>query len=84
MGREKDEDFTWQDLKGSTILPGRKGGIPYMTLLYCLNKNGMEVGKDVFFDATVRYDAMTGAFLSGTGDYVTVFEPGASAIEAEG
>lgn len=84
VGREKDEDFTWQDLKGSTILPGRKGGIPYMTLLYCLNKNGMEVGKDVFFDDTVRYDAMTGAFLSGTGDYVTVFEPGASAIEAEG
>lgn len=84
VGREKDDDFTWQDLKGSTILPGRKGGIPYMTLLYCLNKNGMEVGKDVFFDDTVRYDAMTGAFLSGTGDYVTVFEPGASAIEAEG
>ena len=67
VGREKDEDFTWQDLKGSTILPGRKGGIPYMTLLYCLNKNGMEVGKDVFFDDTVRYDAMTGAFFKRNG-----------------
>lgn len=84
VGRSENHDFTWQDLRGSTILPGRKGGIPYMTLLYCLNKNGMEVGKDVFFDDSIRFDAMTGAFLSGTGDYVTVFEPGATAIEKEG
>lgn len=84
VGREENENFSWQDLRGSTILPGRKGGIPYMTLLYCLNKNDMEVGKDVFFEDSIRFDAMTGAFLSGTGDYVTVFEPGATAIEKEG
>ena len=84
IGRQPQEDFDWQSLGGSTILPGRKGGIPYMTLLYCLNQNGMEVGKDVFFDDSIRFDAMTGAFLSGTGDYVTVFEPGASEIELQG
>lgn len=84
VGREKVEDFDWQDLRGSTILPGRKGGIPYMTLLYCLNQNGMEVGKDVFFDDSIRFNAMTGAFVSGTGDYVTVFEPGATDLEKQG
>lgn len=84
VGREKADGFKWTDLKGSTILPGRKGGIPYMTLLYCLNKNGIEVGKDVFFDDSIQFNAMTGAFVSGTGDYVTVFEPGATALEAEG
>ena len=25
-------DFKWEDLKGKHILPGRKGGVPYMTL----------------------------------------------------
>jgi len=70
-------------LKGSTILPGRKGGMPYMTLLYALNKNGLEVGKDVFFNDTIQFNAMTGAFLSGEGDYVTVFEPSATDIEMQ-
>lgn len=84
VGREKTEDFDWQSLKGSTILPGRKGGMPYMTLLYALNKNGLEVGKDVFFNDTIQFNAMTGAFLSGEGDYVTVFEPSATDIEMQG
>lgn len=55
-----------------------------MTLEYCLNQNGLEVGKDVFFDESISFNAMTGAFLAGTGDYVTVFEPGATDIEMQG
>ncbi len=84
VGRKNTDSFDWQSLKGSTILPGRKGGMPYMTLLYALQKNGLVVGKDVFFNDTIQFDAMTGAFLSGEGDYVTVFEPSATAIEGEG
>lgn len=83
VGREDVQDFDWQSLKGSTILPGRKGGMPYMTLLYALNRNGLEVGKDVFFNDTIQFNAMTGAFLSGEGDYVTVFEPSATDIEMQ-
>ncbi len=83
VGRQPQENFDWQSLKGSTILPGRKGGMPYMTLLYALNKNGLEVGKDVFFNDTVQFNAMTGAFLNGEGDYVTVFEPSATDMEMQ-
>ena len=82
VGRE-NKNFEWEDLKGKTILPGRKGGMPYMTLLYCLNQNGLTVGKDVFFDDSVSFNAMTGAFISGTGDYVTAFEPSATMLEKE-
>ena len=82
VGRE-NKNFEWKDLKGKTILPGRKGGMPYMTLLYCLNQNGFTVGKDVFFDDSVSFNAMTGAFVSGTGDYVTAFEPSATMLEKE-
>ena len=84
VGREKVDNFDWQSLRGSTILPGRKGGMPYMTLLYALNKNGLEVGEDVFFNDTIQFNAMTGAFLSGEGDFVTVFEPSATDIEMQG
>ncbi len=84
VGRTPDNNFNWESLKGSTVLPGRKGGMPYMYLLYVLNQNGLEVGKDVFFDESISFNAMTGAFVSGTGDYVTVFEPGATQLEQEG
>ncbi|MEG3030192.1 MAG: ABC transporter substrate-binding protein [Oscillospiraceae bacterium] len=84
VGRKAVESFEWQSLKGATILPGRKGGMPYMTLLYALNQNGLEVGKDVFFNDTIQFSAMTGAFISGEGDYVTVFEPSATDLEAQG
>ncbi len=84
VGRKAEENFEWQSVKGSTILPGRKGGMPYMYLLYVLKQNGLEVGKDVFFDESISFNAMTGAFVSGTGNYVTVFEPGATDLESQG
>ncbi|MEG0091470.1 MAG: ABC transporter substrate-binding protein [Oscillospiraceae bacterium] len=84
VGRHSDDSFEWGDLEGATILPGRKGGMPYMTLLYALNKNGLEVGEDVFFNDTIQFSAMTGAFVGGEGDYVTVFEPSATDLETQG
>lgn len=84
VGREKAEDFTWASLAGSHILPGRKGGVPYMAFEYALRKNGLDPAADVLLDNSVQFDNMTGAFLGGTGDYVTMFEPTASSVEAEG
>ena len=84
MAREPMPDFTWEDLAGSHVLPGRKGGVPYMTFEWVVKQAGLTPGVDVDFDNSVQFAAMTGAFLGGTGDYVTVFEPTASSIEAEG
>lgn len=84
VGREKAEDFTWASLAGSHILPGRKGGVPYMAFESALRKNGLDPAADVLLDNSVQFDNMTGAFLGGTGDYVTMFEPTASSVEAEG
>ena len=39
VGRELDGNFTWDKVKGKVILPGRKGGVPYMTLEYVLRQN---------------------------------------------
>lgn len=84
MGREPVDDFKWSDLKGKTIIGGRAGGVPEMTLEYVLRKNGLEPGKDVEVLTNIQFNLMGGAFEGGTGDYVTLFEPTASTFEKEG
>lgn len=84
VGREKDESFAWTDLKGKHVLPGRKGGVPYMTLEYVIKQHGLDPQTDMNFDNSISFDAMTGAFVGGVGDYVTIFEPTATTLEREG
>ena len=68
VGREKDASFTWDKLAGKHILPGRKGGVPYMAFEYAIRKNGMDPASDLLLDNSIQFDNMTGAFLGGTGD----------------
>ena len=77
-------DFSWEDLRGCTVLGGRKGGVPEMTLEYVLRQNGLEPGVDVTVDTTVQFNMMAGAFTGGTGDYTTLFEPTATEVEQAG
>ena len=77
-----DREFHWEDLAGKTILGGRKGGVPEMTLEYVLKQKGLQPGVDVIVDTSVQFDMMAGAFTGGTGDYVTMFEPTATETEA--
>lgn len=84
VGRSPEKDFDWKNLKGSHVLPGRRGGVPYMAFEYALRQNGMDPEKDLLLDNSIQFENMTGAFLGGTGDYVTMFEPAASSVEAEG
>ena len=41
VAREERPDFEWTDLKGSTVLGGRKGGMPEMVFEYILKEKGM-------------------------------------------
>lgn len=83
MGRKPEPDFDWGNLRGKTIIGGRKGGVPVMTLEYVLRRKGLIPGKDVHIDTSVQFAMMAGAFLGGLGDYVTIFEPTASMLERE-
>jgi len=84
VSRNENNDFKWTDLKGSTIIPGRKGGVPYMTFEYVLKQNGIDTQNDVVLDDSIKFDLMAGAFAGGTADYVTLFEPTASMTEEQG
>ncbi len=83
VAREPDPEFTWEKLRGKTIIGGRKGGVPEMTLEYVLKEKGLEPGKDVTVLTNIQFALMAGAFTGGTGDYVTLFEPVAAALEQE-
>lgn len=84
ISRNKVDNFDWQSLKGAHILPGRKGGVPYMAFEYVLKNKGFDTEKDLTLDNSVQFAMMTSAFVAGTGDYVTAFEPTASSLESEG
>lgn len=84
VSREKIDNFTLEDLKGKTVVGGRKGGMPEMTFEWGLRQNGIDPQKDLTIDTSIAFAAMQGAFIGGTGDFVTLFEPNATAVEKEG
>lgn len=84
VSKTKQENFNWKNLKNTTIIPGRKGGVPYMTLEYVLKKNGLNPSKDLMLDDSIKFDLMAGAFTGGNAQYVTLFEPTASLTEKAG
>lgn len=79
-----DEDFSWENLRGKTILGGRKGGVPEMTLEYVMAQNGVTPHVDAVVDTSVQFNMMAGAFTGGMGDYVALFEPTATEVEQAG
>ena len=84
VSKEKIDNFDWNMLKGKTVIPGRKGGVPYMTLEYVIKQHGLIPGKDLTLDDSIKFDLMASAFTSGDADYVTLFEPTASNIQKLG
>ena len=83
MGRT-DESFSWENLRGKTVIGGRAGGVPEMTLEYVLRRNGLVPQEDTVVDTSVQFNMMAGAFSGGSGDYVTLFEPTATEMELAG
>lgn len=81
VGREPEPNFSWESLKNKTIIGGRKGGVPEMTLEYVLKTNGLVPGENVEVLTNIEFKLMAGAFAGGEGDYVTLFEPTATAME---
>lgn len=84
VSRTPMPDFKWTDLRGCEILAGRKGGVPAMTFEYIINQLGMQDGRDLTLNYDVQFNLMTSAFLGGTADFCTVFEPTASEYQSSG
>lgn len=83
VARSPQPNFKWQDLKGSTFLGQRKGGMPQMVGEYVLKQNGIDPHNDLNLIQNIEFANIANAFASGTGDYVQLFEPTASIMERE-
>ena len=81
VGRQPEPDFKWENLAGKEILAGRQGGVPAMTFEYILKEHGV---KDYKLNFDVAFNNMTAAFIEGTANYCTMFEPVASEVQAAG
>lgn len=81
LSREKIDQFDWKQLEGKTIIGWRPGSAPQMVLNSNLIEKGVE-GADVV--TNIAATAMAGAFTSGQGDYIQVYEPVASTLINEG
>lgn len=81
VSKEKIDNFDWSQLKGTTVIPGRKGGVPYMTLEYVIKQKGLNPKTDLVLDDSIKFDLMATAFTSGDADFVTLFEPTASNVQ---
>lgn len=83
VAREKYDNFTLNDMKGKTIIGGRIGGMPEMTLEWTLKEAGINKN-DLTIDTSIAFASMSGAFIGGTGDFVSLFEPTALQLEKQG
>ena len=81
VSKEKIDNFDWSQLKGTTVIPGRKGGVPYMTLEYVIKQKGLNPQTDLVLDDSIKFDLMATAFTSGDAQFVTLFEPTASNVQ---
>ncbi len=79
VAREKVDNFDLSYLENKTILGGRNGGMPAMTLNYTLKQNKVKAN----VDTSVDFASLSGAFIGGNGDLVALFEPNALTLEKE-
>lgn len=84
VSRENEPDFKYTDLKGKTVLGGRKGGMPQMVFEYILKKYGMDPATDLNIIQNIDFGMTAQAFAGGSGDYTVEFEPSATALEKDG
>lgn len=82
VAREKADSFSWDKLKGKTVLGGRAGGMPEMIFEFILEKNNVDKS-ELTIDQTIDFGSTAAAFAGGQGDYTLEFEPYATALESK-
>ncbi|MDO4303872.1 MAG: ABC transporter substrate-binding protein [Bacillota bacterium] len=84
VSRHPIDNFSWDMLKGTTVLGGRSGGMPEMVFEFILEKNNIDPQTDLTIDQSIDFGSTAAAFSGGQGDFTVEFEPHATSLEAKG
>lgn len=83
VSRTPDPDFSWEQLRGKTVLGGRENGMPEMIFEFILKKNGLDPKTDLSIDKSIDFGLTAAAFSGNDADYTVEFEPHATALEQD-
>lgn len=83
LSRKKNDNFKYTDLIGKEVLAGRTAGMPELNFENALLHENIDKEK-VNINTSVDFASLSSAFISGTGDYVNLFEPNATKMEQQG
>lgn len=78
VSRKKYDNFTLKDLIGKEIVAGRAGGMPIINFYNALKNENIT---NVKVNDSVDFANLTSSFISGSGDFVNLFEPNATKLE---
>lgn len=85
VAREEMPDFSWDDLRNTRVLGGRKGGMPEMVFEYILKNHNIDPASDLGIDQSIDFGSTAAAFTGDmSADFTVEFEPSATALEKEG
>lgn len=84
VAKNEHPNFKWEDIKGTSFLGQRKGGMPQMVGEFVLKKHGVDPHGDLDLIQNIDFANIPGAFVSGDSEFVQLFEPTASIMEKEG
>ena len=83
VSRKKIDNFKIEDMYGKEVLAGRKGGMPIINFINGVNNSNADIDK-INVNSSIDFASLAGTFISGTGDFVNLFEPNALKLEKEG
>ncbi len=89
VSRTPIDDFSWENLKGTYVLGGRKGGMPQMVFEYILKMNQINPDTDLTIDTSIDFGSTAAAFAgakegdAGYADFTVEFEPHATSLETQ-
>ena len=89
VSKQRNDNFTFNDLIGKEIIAGRRGGVPAMVLENILLEQGLHPGDqlsentNMILNLDIQFNLIAAAFEASTDAYCTLFEPTASQYEKE-
>ena len=83
LGRQPQEEFDWETLRGSSVIPVGFSPMPWASFQYALRRHGLEPS-DLDLRTGLSLPDAVAAFREGEAEYVHVAEPVVQQLIADG